>query len=94
MHGLHSYDGDRANGNDLLGHVFAWWLLLFGKRRHLRNHVGVNIAAANFGLLIVPQHIITRQQQKNSLRANKSVDDAVDSCGDHFRKPQRRTARV
>ena len=37
-----------------LGHVLARWLLLFGTRRQLRNHAGVGIAAANFGLLVVP----------------------------------------
>ena len=31
-----------------LEHGLARWLLLFGKRRQLRNHVGVDSAAANF----------------------------------------------
>ena len=43
-----------------LGHVLARWLLLFGTRQQLRIHVGMGIASANFGLLIVPQRIITR----------------------------------
>ena len=51
-----------------LGHVLARWLLLFGTRRQLRNHVGVGIAAANFGLLIVSQHVITRCSRERECR--------------------------
>ena len=61
--------------------------------RHTRQlqDVGVDTAAANFGLLIVPRSITN--PSKNSVRANESVGHASDGCGDH-RKPHRRTARV
>ena len=55
------------------------------------NDVGVDTAAADFGLLIVPRLI--QPTAKNSVRANESVGPASDGCGDH-RKPHRRTARV
>ena len=51
-----------------LGHVLARWLLLFGIRRQLWNHVGMGIASANFGLLIVPQHTISRCSRERECR--------------------------
>ena len=53
--------------------------------------VGVDTAAANFGLLIVPRSITNRQQRTLCVRTR--VGHASDGCGDH-RKPHRRTARV
>ena len=53
------------------------------------NDVGVDTAAANFGLCPDLQPTAS----KNSVRANESVGHASDGCGDH-RKPHRRTASV